>query len=38
MQAEPFLQLRRVTIESEVERYREMIDGFRFNSGLPPQR
>lgn len=38
MQAEPFLQLRRVTIESEVERYREMIDGFRFNSGLPAQR
>jgi chromosome segregation ATPase len=38
MQAEPFLQLRRVTIESEVERYREMIDGFRVNSGLPPQR
>jgi chromosome segregation protein len=38
MQAEPFLQLRRVTIESEVERYREIIDGFRFNSGLPPQR
>jgi chromosome segregation ATPase len=38
MQAEPFLQLRRVTIESEVERYREVIDGFRFNSGLPPQR
>jgi chromosome segregation ATPase len=38
MQAEPFLQLRRVTIESEVERYRETIDGFRVNSSLPPQR
>ena len=38
MQGEPLMQLRRVAIQSEAERYREVIDGHLANAASPAQQ